>query len=260
MSCGVRFSLRLPFVPFPWGEAMKASIVLSDFRVDFPNFSMGPIELDVRAGERLALIGANGAGKSTTLNAIAGRLTEYRGRVEVGGEEVVAQAHRVRESVGLLPERLLGFGWMTVAEHIAFLSNFFPTWDKKHATELLDRLALPAKSKVGTLSKGMQIKLALIGAEAFRPPILLLDEPTSGIDPVMRGELLAVIADCAPRGGERIVVFSSHILEDVERIADRVVLLQSGSVICDMSTEALQATEPGTPISELLYSRLTPHG
>jgi len=239
---------------------MKASIVLSDFRVDFPNFSMGPIALEVRAGERLALIGANGAGKSTTLNAIAGRLTDYEGRVDVGGEDVAAQAYRVRESVGLLPERLLGFGWMTVAEHLNFLSNFFPRWDKEYAAELRERLALPPKSKVGTLSKGMQIKLSLIGAEAFRPPILLLDEPTSGIDPVMRGELLEVISDCAPRGGERIVIFSSHILEDVERIADRVVLLRDGRVICDMSTEALQATEPSTPISRILYSRLTPHG
>ena len=233
-----------------------SNVRLKSFGVRYPNFVLEPMDLEFRAGERVALVGANGAGKSTTLKGIAGRLRDYDGRVEVGEREVRSQLPEIRARIGFLPEQMLGFNWMTVAEHLQFLSGFFPTWDADYAKELLERLELPAESKLGTLSKGMAVKLSLVSAEAPRPPLLILDEPTSAIDPLMRGELLGLIDECAPKGGDRIVLFSSHILEDVERIADRVILIRRGRLMGDMTTRELQARDPGRPLSQLLYTAL----
>ena len=234
----------------------ESFVRLKGFSVRYPNFFLQPTNLEFGAGERVAMVGANGAGKSTTLKAIAGRLGDYDGRVEVGDREVRSRLPGIRARIGFLPERLLGFGWMTVAEHLRFLSAFFPTWDEQYAAELMRRLDLPADSKLGTLSKGMAVKLSLVAAEAPRPPILILDEPTSSVDPLMRSELLAVINECAPRGGDRLVLFSSHILEDVERIADRVVLMRRGRILGDMSTGEIQERDSGSSLSQLLYTAL----
>lgn len=238
---------------------MNATVTLDGFGVRFANFRLEPLSVELSPGERIALIGPNGAGKSTTLKGIAGRLHDYEGRIEVGGEEVRSQMPDIRTRIGFLPEVLLGFGWMTVEEHLRFLSAFFPTWDRAYEKDLLERLDLPPDSKLGTLSKGMQVKLSLVAAEAFRPPVLLLDEPTSGIDPVMRADLLDLIVECAPSGGDRLVVFSSHILEDVDRIAERVLLLKEGRLVEDLSTHELQARDPSAPLSQTLYSALSNH-
>lgn len=238
------------------GGCHMAGVKLRGFSVRYSNFFLEPMDLTIDPGERVALVGANGAGKSTTLKAIAGRLRDYEGRVELGGDDIRTQLPEVRASIGFLPEKLLGFGWMTVGEHLTFLSAFYPAWDRDYAEELLERLELPSNSKVGTLSKGMAVKLSLVGAEAHRPPVLILDEPTSAIDPVMRRELLRIIGDCAPRGGDRLLLFSSHILEDVEVIAERVVLMRVGQILEDVTTKELQERDPGAPLSEILLSTL----
>lgn len=235
---------------------MKPEVSLRGLRVNYPNFTLGPLDLEFQPGERVALVGANGAGKSTLLNAVAGRMNDYRGTVTVGGREVRSNPPAIRASVGFLPERLLGFGWLTVGEHLRFLSNLYSAWDDAHATALAERLKLPLDSKVGTLSKGMSVKLSLVAAEAFRPPILVLDEPTSSIDPVMRGELVRVITECAPSGGNRLLLYSTHILEDVESFADRVVLLRDGRVVADMSAAEVGARDSTTPMSTNLYTLL----
>lgn len=231
-------------------------VSLKKFSVQYPDFRLEPLSIEFGSGERIALVGANGAGKSTTLKAIAGRSRDYQGAVEIGGREVRSQLPEIRTKIGFLPERLLGFGWMTVEEHLTFLSDFFPMWDDAYAKELMGRLDLPSSSKIGTLSKGMAVKLSLIAAEAFRPPILILDEPTSGIDPLMRAELLEVINEAVPEGHDRLVLFSSHILEDVEHIADRVVMLRQGKLVGDTTIADLRARDPEAPLSQLLYSAL----
>ena len=238
------------------GTCKMIGVRLRGFSVRYSNFFLEPMDLSIDPGERVAVVGANGAGKSTTLKAIAGRLRDYEGGVELGGEDVRSRLPEIRARIGFLPEKLLGFGWMTVGEHLSFLSAFYPTWDHEYAEELLERLELPRASKVGTLSKGMAVKLSLVGAEAHRPPVLILDEPTSAIDPVMRRELLGIIDECAPGGGDRLVVFSSHILEDVEFIAERVVLMRVGRILEDVATAELRERDPGAPLSQILLQAL----
>jgi ABC-2 type transport system ATP-binding protein len=241
---------------------VKEGVVLVEARnltVRYPDFTLGPLSLTLRAGERVALVGPNGAGKSTTIKAICGLLPTYEGRAAVEGREVRDAGPGVRARVGVLPERLLGFGWTTVADHLRFLSAFYPTWDAGYAEDLRRLLEVPERTKLAHLSKGMQVRLSLVAAEAFRPPVILLDEPTSGIDPLMRGEILALIKSCASPETGRAVLFSSHILEDIEEVAERVVLLRGGRVLADLSREDLRREAGDEPISKVLYRRLA-HG
>jgi ABC-2 type transport system ATP-binding protein len=232
-------------------------IELHDFGVAFDGFSLGPFSVTIAAGERVALVGANGAGKSTTLRAVSGLLTGgYSGSVRVHGREVATVGPHIRWKVGLLPERLPGFGWMTVTEHLDFLGAFHPTWDSVYAAELTERLQLRRDAKLANLSKGMQVRLSLVAVESYRPLVLLLDEPTSGIDPLMRHDLLALLRACVPEGGGRTILFSSHILEDVDAVSDRVLLLRDGDLIGDVTVEELRTCSGGAPISEELVRRL----
>ncbi|MCG6958172.1 MAG: ABC transporter ATP-binding protein [Gemmatimonadetes bacterium] len=235
----------------------QAVLRLRDLEVRYPEFTLGPVSLQVVRGERIALVGPNGAGKSTVIRAICGLQGEYGGSVTVDGRDVRALGPRVRTRIGVLPERMLGFGWMTVEEHLRFLSSFYPSWDDAYAEELREGLGLPAGTRLANLSKGMQVKLSLVTAEAHRPRVLLLDEPTSGIDPVMRGELLALIRQCAPSGGDRTVIFSSHLLEDVEAVARRVLLLRNGRLCGDLDVGELAAESADGSVASAIYRRLT---
>jgi ABC-2 type transport system ATP-binding protein len=227
--------------------------------VAYPGFSLESLTLSLQAGERVALVGPNGAGKSTMLKAIGGRLPDYGGEVRVNGIDLRLQLPEARRSIGYLPETLLGYGWMTIEQHLRFLAHFFPAWDVGYAAQLLKRLELPLEAKLGTLSKGMKVKLSFVAAEAYRPETLLLDEPTSGLDPIVRRDVIEVILDRVPRGGDRSVLFSTHILEDVEWIADRVLVLSNGTLLADVAVADLRREHDGVPLSEILYSKLA-HG
>ncbi|MEQ9569142.1 MAG: ABC transporter ATP-binding protein [Longimicrobiales bacterium] len=194
----------------------------------FSGFDLGPLDLDMALGERWVIAGANGSGKTTTVRIISGRLPDFEGTVTVLGADVRESPVAVRARIGLLPEQRAGFGWMTVREHLDFVSAFHPEWDPDYAARLQAGFHLRDEAKVGTLSKGMRLKLALVAAEAFRPPILLLDEPTSGVDPVAREGLLDLIDEAVPPGGNRLLIFSTHILEDLDRLRPQIAVLAGG--------------------------------
>lgn len=231
-------------------------IILDGFGVSYPGFTLGPIHLHVRAGERVALVGANGAGKSTALRALAGRLEPYFGSARVHGREVLESRIRTRLTVGVVPERFLGFAWMTVEEHLDFLGGFYPTWDGSYARALCEALAVPGAKALGALSKGNLMKLSLVAAEAFRPPVLLLDEPTSGIDPVMRDQLLGVLRECLDGEDGRTLVFSTHILEDIEPVAGRVLLLREGRLVGDTTLDSIRVESPEVTVARAVARRL----
>jgi ABC-2 type transport system ATP-binding protein len=231
-------------------------IHMRGFGVAYPAFTLGPLDLRVDAGERVALVGANGAGKSTALRALAGRLEPYLGSACVNGVEVREDRIRTRGHVGMLPERFAGFPWMTVQEHLDFLSGFYATWDHEHAQDLCQALQVPSEKALGTLSKGNLMKVSLVAAEAFRPPVLLLDEPTAGIDPVMRDLLLRVLSECLSSSGGRCLVFSTHILEDIEPVSARVLLLREGRLIGDEPLAALRGESPDGSVAKAVARRL----
>lgn len=231
-------------------------VSLRDLTVRYPAFQLGPLTLDVRTGERVAIVGANGAGKSTLLRALAGRLPAYDGSMRVCGAEVREHRTQTRGGVGLLPEAPPGLPWMTVREHLAFVSGFYATWDLSHEQALSESLQVPRDKPLAHLSRGNRAKLGLVAAEAHRPRLVLLDEPTSGIDPVMRHQLLRTVDGCLAAESGRTLLFSTHILEDVEPLAARVLLLKEGRLIGDHPLDELREEHPRTPLTTVLTCRL----
>jgi ABC-2 type transport system ATP-binding protein len=235
---------------------MDAHIALRQFSVKYPEFTLAPLSLEFHPGERVAFVGPNGSGKTTTLRALAGRLTAYNGSILLDGRELRTLLPLGRRHIGLLPETLQGYGWMTVREHLAFLRGFYPTWDGIYAAQLAQQLRVPLDQLLGRLSKGTRVKLSFIAAEAYRPPLLLLDEPTSGLDPEVRGELIEAIRSAARARPDRVVLFSTHVLEDVELIAERVLLLDKGMLAMDATVAEIRESHGGESLAKILYATL----
>jgi ABC-2 type transport system ATP-binding protein len=222
-----------------------------------PRFTLGPLSFPVAAGERLALVGPNGAGKSTTMNVLAGRLPAYTGHVWFEGQDLRTMLPEARARLGMLPEQVPAYQELTVREHFDLLRVFHPRWDDRLATDLIERLRVDPGQRISKLSKGTRVKVGFIGAEAIQPDVLLLDEPTSGLDPVIRGELLDVIDERLRECPGRVLLFSTHILEDIARVADRVLLIHEGRLIEDQPIAAFASAEGST--AQALYERIRSH-
>jgi ABC-2 type transport system ATP-binding protein len=235
---------------------MQARIALRQFSVTYPNFTLVPLSVEFKPGERVAFVGPNGSGKTTTLRALAGRLTEYEGAILLDGRDLRGLLPLGRREIGSMPESLGGYGWMTVRDHLAFLRQFYPTWDAGYAAHLVDRLRIPLGDAIGRLSKGTRAKVSFVAAEAYRPSLLLLDEPTSGLDPEVRGELIGMILSSAVERPNRVVVFSTHLLEDVEQVAQRVLVLIDGKLTLDESVDHLRRSHSEMNLPKILYAAL----
>jgi ABC-2 type transport system ATP-binding protein len=203
------------------------------------NVVLDGVKLRVPRGSVTALLGRNGEGKTTLLRLLTGWLRPKRGQVHVLGMDPARRGPDIRRVVGYVPDRLEVPRWMRVADWYRFVEPFFPTWSRDEESELCAQLELDPAAKVHTLSKGQRAKHALIAALAHRPELLLLDEPFSGLDPIVRHEVLTAILGHLREEGRTIVVVS-HSIADVERIADRVVLLEQGRVRLDSDLEELQ--------------------
>jgi ABC-2 type transport system ATP-binding protein len=199
------------------------------------------LTLRLPQGHTFGLIGPNGAGKSTTIKMLMGMLRPQAGSVRILGIDVFAEPSRVKRRVGYVSEVPRMYGWMRVGELIGFTRAFYPTWNADECARLLDLFALDPAKKVKHLSRGMAAKLSLLLALAHDPEVLILDEPTSGLDPLVREEFLDGVlgAVCKRR---RTVLFSSHALEDVRRLADTVGLLYEGRLLLQRGVEELLAS------------------
>jgi ABC-2 type transport system ATP-binding protein len=198
------------------------------------------VALDIPRGSVFGLLGANGAGKTTLIKHILGLLRAQSGQVHVFGEDPVAAPKQVLAQIGYLAEDNDLPEWMSVAELLTYSRAFYPTWDDDYAVDLLRAFALNPGAKVRTLSKGQKARAGLIVALAYRPPLLVFDEPSSGLDPVVRHDILeAIIRAIADEG--RTVLFSSHLLNEVERVADRVALIDKGRLLYSAELNEVKA-------------------
>lgn len=190
------------------------------------------LSFSVRQGEIYALLGRNGAGKTTALSILLGFLRPMEGEARLLGTRSDALTDAERLKVGLVTEGAPMIGWMTVQEAVAFEAGTRANFDRKHALDTLARLSIPLDKKIKSLSKGMAAQLALVFAMAGDPTVLVLDDPAMGLDALMRREFLEAMVDLLGREG-RSVLFSSHILPDVERMADRVGILHEGRIVLE---------------------------
>ncbi len=199
------------------------------------------LSLSIPRGCAFGLLGPNGAGKSTTLRMLMATLAPTAGEARVLGIDVRDNPTLVKQKVGYVPETHHIYRWMRVGEVIGFCCSCYPTWNEAICRDMLDRFALDPRKKVRHLSKGTLVKLALVLAVSHEPELLLLDEPLAGLDPIAREEFLdGVLQSICDRG--HTVVISSHMLDDVRRLADRLAILYEGQVLVEGDVDQLLAT------------------
>jgi ABC-2 type transport system ATP-binding protein len=204
------------------------------------NIALDGVGFTVAPGSVLGLLGRNGAGKTTALRLALGVLWPDTGRIRTLGLDPVSQGREVATRVALLSEEAALYPWMTVAEIVRFTGALHPRWDKALAARLSSELDLDPRKRIRELSRGTRAKVALVLAVAARPELLLLDDPTAGLDPLVRREVLdGVLQAVADEGGA--VVYASHLVHDVERVADRVIVLDGGAIRLEADLEDLKA-------------------
>jgi ABC-2 type transport system ATP-binding protein len=211
----------------------------------------------VERGRTFAVLGRNGAGKTTTIQMMLGLLAPDAGEIRVLGLDPARSAVELRRRVGYLAEDQRMFGWMKVQELLRFTAAFYPTWDAALAKDLAGRFELSATVRVKHLSKGQGVRLGLLLALAHRPELVILDDPTLGLDPIMRKEFLRdVVTHLQGRGAT--VFFSSHLLYEIEPVADEVAILEGGRIVRQMETEALRGHVKRLILATADYERLAP--
>lgn len=189
------------------------------------------LSLTVERGCITGFLGRNGAGKSTTIKMLLGMIRPTAGTGRVLGYDIAdpAQSVEIRRRIAYVGEDKGLYGYMTVAELIRFTRSFYPDWQPDIEARLLREYQLPPERKIKAISKGMRTKLALLLALARRPELIILDEPSEGLDPVSIEELLQTLQEVSDTGTS--IFFSSHQLSEVERIADRVLMIDRGQLV-----------------------------
>jgi ABC-2 type transport system ATP-binding protein len=194
------------------------------------------LTLEVPTGSVCGLLGRNGAGKTTTFKCLLGFAKPNAGTVQFDGEPL---APHTFVKLGYVPERAQLYGWLTVAQHLEVVRRTQPTYDDAYAKELLATFRLEPRKKAKRLSKGQQTALSLVVALAHRPTLLVLDEPASGLDPVMQRAVLDILIDSATSGST--ILLSSHQIGQIERAADRVAVMRDGRLVLDGELDDLRA-------------------
>ena len=199
------------------------------------------VSFEVQKGRVFGLVGENGAGKTTLIKHLLGSLCPDEGTVTLFGAEPSRDPASVLARIGYLSEDRDLPLWMRVKELMRYTRSFYPDWDEEYAQQLLKQFRLDPEAKIRNLSRGEKARAGLLTALAHRPELLLLDEPSSGLDAVSRSDILGVVVRSVAEGG-RTVVFSSHLLDEVERVVDDVAMFHQGRLELLMSMEELRAT------------------
>jgi len=197
------------------------------------------VSLSIPEGRTFALLGRNGAGKTTTIRILLGLIPADSGTVQIGGIDPATDPEKVRSRLGYLAEDQTMYGWMTPIELCQFLAPFYPTWDMQWARDYLHRFDIPQHTRIGRLSKGQSVKLGLVVAMAHRPPIIILDDPSMGLDPITRKEFNRDLVEHLQASG-CTVLYSSHLLDEVEAVADDVAILDQGRIVRTGTTDRLR--------------------
>jgi ABC-2 type transport system ATP-binding protein len=204
--------------------------------------ALDAVDLRVPEGAVYVLIGANGAGKSTAMKVLLNLERPDAGSAEVFGLDTGSHGPQVRAQVGYIPEsHEQAYSWLTCARLIRHVAMHYPAWDQAYADHLIQVFGVRPERKVGTLSKGEGRRLQFVLALAHRPPLLLLDEPTDGLDPLVRNRTLTQLAEHLADTATTVVIATHHIHE-VESLADHVGVLSAGRLVAQMSRDEVRRT------------------
>lgn len=197
---------------------------------NYPHFTLGDISLELPEGQIMGFIGPNGAGKSTTIRILMGLVHQDRGQVHVLGHPMPKEQALAKRDIGFVSEDMRLYPAATLAWHMEFVRSIYPGWDPDYAATLLRRFDLKAVQRIKGLSHGQRVKAALLLVLARRPRLLVLDEPTTGLDPVARHEVLSELMQVLT-DERRTILFSSHNTLDVEQISDQITFIDRGRII-----------------------------
>jgi ABC-2 type transport system ATP-binding protein len=217
----------------------EPAIIVQELRKSVgPSFCLGPLSLSIPKGVVCALIGPNGAGKTTLMNLLMGAGAADGGCARVFGHDVTTDPVEVKRLAALVSPEISYRPWGTVGRAIDFVSGFYPDWDRKRCEDLLRQMGLRRSERVDELSFGGRVKLPLVLALARNARLLLLDEPSVGLDPLARQQLYAELFNFI-RDEERTVLISSHQLAELERCADHVLVVNEGQLVASGATPDL---------------------
>ena len=216
---------------------MKA-LKIDNLTKAYPGFRLGPLNLDLDPGMVLGYIGPNASGKTTTFRCLTGLVRIDRGRVSIFGRENRPNEAAWRHDIGYVGDKHVFYEKWTGRANLSFRAGFYPTWSHALAEDLARRFECPLEQKAKDMSSGNRVKLSLISALAHSPRLLLLDEPTAGLDPVVRKEVLDVLFEVL-EDGERSIFYATHILTDISRLADELAFLINGKILQRSSKEEL---------------------
>ena len=212
------------------------AVEMSGVTKSYRYFSLDNVHLKVAEGQIMGLIGANGAGKSTTIRILMGLVHQDSGDVRVLGHRMPAEQVEAKWDIGFASEDMRLYDSMSVGWHMSFIQSIYESWDDRYAQALLKRFGLRAEQKIKGLSHGQRVKATLLLVLARKPKLLVLDEPTTGLDPVARHEILRELTNVMADEG-RSILFSSHNTQDVEQISDQITFIDRGSIIDSMDKE-----------------------
>jgi ABC-2 type transport system ATP-binding protein len=198
------------------------------------------LNLSVQVGSVCAFLGQNGAGKSSTIKMLLGMIHPTSGNGSVFGHRIDKERESllIRQKAAFVAEDKRLYDYMTVREIVQFTKSFFPTWNHALEVQLLDRFELPPGRRIRQLSKGMRTKLALLLGFARGCELLILDEPTEGLDPVAIEDVLQIVVSLAAQG--TTIFFSSHQIAEVEQVADHVLMIDRGRLVLDASMDQIK--------------------
>ena len=209
----------------------EPAIQIRGLRKHYPAFDLGPLDLDVPRGSIFGFVGPNGAGKSTTIDLMFGMGRAEAGTIRLLGLDAVADEVAVKTRAAYVGPELEYASWGKIGNAIRFVRGFYPeSWDDAYCEQLLERFKLGSNDKIAALSFGSRTKLALVIALARRPELLVLDEPTTGLDAIAKRELFAALLDLVGDAAHTVLI-SSHNLTDLERFADHVAIINDGRIL-----------------------------
>ena len=216
---------------------MIHAITLKGVSKHYDDFALHDINLALPTGQVMGLVGVNGAGKSTLLRLLMGLVRADGGEVDVLGQRLPQAQVEVKREIGYASDDMRLYKGQTLRWHMDFIRGVYPRWDEAYAQDLLKRFDLRPQQAIKGFSHGQRVKALLLLLFARHPKLLLLDEPTTGLDPVARGEVLDAIAEVL-RDEERSILFSSHNTADVEQVADSITFLHGGKIIASRDKES----------------------
>ena len=220
---------------------MEYIIEVEGLRKQYPEFALKDVSFKIPGGCIMGLIGENGAGKSTTLKAILDLIHIDGGKISVFGKSMKDSGKAIREDIGVVLDGAGFHASLNITNIGAFMSKIYKKWDEPYYERLCERFSLSATQRIQDYSTGMRMKLLIATAMAHRPKLLILDEATSGLDPVVRDEILDMLLEFI-QDEEHSVLISSHIISDLEKVADYITFIHKGEIFLSEEKDEIMET------------------